>query len=168
MFFYVTEWLCTAVALHLLDARSQPADALELLVLLCLGLVHLYVAGVDQLVAHVMLGRGQTHQSARDLGLLLSDLAHVLVAVLELSRLRTTAYSMTPTPAAERESGAEYGPSARVGGTSGRTGRLGVGAAGGAVDSQTVWHSPFAVISREQLLGSILFVLFSCAFLTAR
>lgn len=98
MFFYVTEWLCTAVALHLLDARSRPADALELLVLLDLGLVHLYVAGADQLVAHVLFGRGYTHQSVRDFGLLIGDLAHVLVALLELSRLRPTAYYLYSTP----------------------------------------------------------------------
>ena len=173
MFFYVTEWLCTAVALHLLDARSHPADALELLVLLDLGLVHLYVAGVDQLVAHVMLGRGYTHQSARDLGLLTGDVAHVLIALLELSRLRTNSFRLYSAPSASAERERTSGPSARaVAGTSGRTARLGAGVGAGTIDSEdeheTVWHSPLALVSREQLLGSVLFVLFSCAFLTAR
>jgi hypothetical protein len=45
------------------------------------NLLHIIVAGMDQFITHVLQGEGASFQNARDVGLMIPDLLHVIVAV---------------------------------------------------------------------------------------
>lgn len=46
--------------------------------------MHMIVAGIDQFVTHVIVGRSAKFQSARDIGLMVPDLLHIIIPVIEL------------------------------------------------------------------------------------
>ena len=86
LFFSITELLSTAIVVHLcsLDNRIQPW---KLLIILDINLVHVIVGGLDQFIINVIHKQGQNFEVFRDIGLMIPDIFHVLVAYFELTSL---------------------------------------------------------------------------------
>ena len=55
----------------------------KILLILSISLVHIIVSGTDQFIAHVLQGHGQRFQNARNIGLMIPDLLHVIIPAYE-------------------------------------------------------------------------------------
>uniref|UniRef100_A0A0B6ZY17 Uncharacterized protein n=2 Tax=Arion vulgaris TaxID=1028688 RepID=A0A0B6ZY17_9EUPU len=78
MFFCVTEILTTAIVLNQCNKKNE-AKAWKMMAILAINLVHIIVSGSDQFIAHVLEGRGTNFQNARNLGLMIPDIFHIVI-----------------------------------------------------------------------------------------
>jgi magnesium-transporting ATPase (P-type) len=85
-FFSITEALSTAVVLQLSDKRNviQPW---QLLVILCINMIHVIIGSLDQFIDNVIYRKGAQFEAVRDFGLMIPDVFHILVAYFELGAL---------------------------------------------------------------------------------
>lgn len=83
LYFTVTELIATCMVLHLCDNRNKIVSW-KIFVILGINSMHMIVAGIDQFVTHVIVGRSAKFQSARDIGLMVPDLLHIIIPVIEL------------------------------------------------------------------------------------
>jgi hypothetical protein len=86
MFFSITEWISTIVALHLCDVKNE-FTTWKLLIIISINIVHVFVAGLDQFAVHVILKKGFGFQNARNLGLMIPDWVFVIVSFYELFKM---------------------------------------------------------------------------------
>ncbi|XP_025107411.1 uncharacterized protein LOC112572096 [Pomacea canaliculata] len=87
--FMVTELLSTVIVLVLANAKN-PLNHRQIGVV-GIGLTHVLVAGLDQFVAHLIRGQGKAFQNARNIGLMVPDLVHVIIPSLYYYRhMRST------------------------------------------------------------------------------
>ncbi|CAG5117828.1 unnamed protein product [Candidula unifasciata] len=82
MFFCVTEIFTTAIVLNLCNQKSE-IKAWKMMMVLSINLVHIIVSGSDQFIAHVLQGRGTGFQNARNIGLMIPDVFHILIPSYE-------------------------------------------------------------------------------------
>lgn len=85
--FMVTELLSTVIVLVLANAKN-PLNHRQIGVVVGIGLTHVLVAGLDQFVAHLIRGQGKAFQNARNIGLMVPDLVHVIIPSLYYYRHR--------------------------------------------------------------------------------
>ena len=52
--------------------------------ILAINLVHVIVSGSDQFIAHVLQGFGTSFQNARNIGLMVPDILHLVIPFYEL------------------------------------------------------------------------------------
>ena len=83
-FFSLTEIISTICVIHLCNTDNR-IDAWKLLVIMSINIMHIVVNCLDQFINNVFLHNGQQFEVVRDIGLLLPDIFHVLVAFFELS-----------------------------------------------------------------------------------
>jgi len=81
--FTVTEMLSTVLVLHLADAHIH-TDPKLLMAIVGIAGGHVSLACWDQFVGNVLLSEGFLHQVLRDLGMMLPDLLHMAMPVLQL------------------------------------------------------------------------------------
>ena len=86
LFFSVTELLSTAVCLHLSNSENN-LKPWKLLIILGINTMHIIVGSLDQFVTNVLHHQGQQFEAARDIGLMVPDILHVLVAYFEMRLL---------------------------------------------------------------------------------
>ncbi|KAI8772530.1 uncharacterized protein LOC106063482 isoform X1 [Biomphalaria glabrata] len=86
MFFCVTEIFTTAVVLNLCNYKNE-LKSWKMMLILAINLVHIIVSGSDQFIAHVLQGRGTNFQNARNIGLMIPDVLHIIIPALEFYRL---------------------------------------------------------------------------------
>lgn len=86
MFFCVTEVFTTAIVLNLCNSKNE-LKAWKMMVILAINLVHIIVSGSDQFIAHVLQGRGTNFQNARNIGLMIPDVLHIIIPGLEFYRI---------------------------------------------------------------------------------
>ncbi|GFS23520.1 hypothetical protein ElyMa_006979300 [Elysia marginata] len=55
-----------------------------MLLILAINLVHVIVSGSDQFIAHVLQGYGTGFQNARNVGLMVPDILHLIIPAYEL------------------------------------------------------------------------------------
>jgi len=95
VFFSVTEILVTAVVLNLCSRKNE-VKGWKILLILAVSLVHIIVSGLDQFIAHVLQGQGRNFQNARNVGLMVPDLLHVIIPGWEFRRfIRDSGKSVT-------------------------------------------------------------------------
>ncbi|XP_066996643.1 uncharacterized protein [Anabrus simplex] len=88
MFFTITELASTVLVLQLADSRKFISTR-KALGISGIALLHVLAGGWDQFVMNVFRGAGHVHQVVRDLGLMVPDLLHVVLPLLEVrSRMR--------------------------------------------------------------------------------
>ena len=83
LFYTSTELTMTAMVLHLADTNSS-SQPWKLLVIVGVALGHVLAAAWDQFWVNVVLGEGGLHQVLRDVGFMVPDLFHLLLAAREL------------------------------------------------------------------------------------
>ena len=81
--FSITELISTAIIAYLCDVTHQTKPRL-LLVIACIATLHIIASTWDQFVHNIIQQEGRWHQRARDLGLMIPDLLHLLVPVAEI------------------------------------------------------------------------------------
>lgn len=83
MMFTITEIIATCLVLNLCDIRNKIVTW-KIFAIVSINTMHIMIAGMDQFFAHVVQGRGTNFQNARDIGLMIPDLCHVVIPLLEL------------------------------------------------------------------------------------
>ncbi|XP_018023609.1 uncharacterized protein LOC108679496 [Hyalella azteca] len=83
MFFSITEMISTLMVIHLVDRRVAVTSS-KCLVILSVAVLHILASGFDQFVENVVRGNGMLHQVLRDVFIMVPDLFHVAVPLLEL------------------------------------------------------------------------------------
>jgi hypothetical protein len=56
----------------------------KILAIISINTMHMMIAGMDQFISHVIRGRGTDFQNVRDIGLMVPDLFHVVIPLVEL------------------------------------------------------------------------------------
>lgn len=83
MFFCITEIIVTAVVLNLCNEKNE-LKAWKMLLILAINLVHVIVSSSDQFIPHVLQGYGTSFQNARNIGLMIPDILHLIIPAYEL------------------------------------------------------------------------------------
>ena len=86
MFFSITEAASSLIIIHLANSKNV-MKPWKLLLVMNINLIHIIVSSLDQFISNVIYNRGQDFEILRDLGLMLPDVLHVLVAFFELMLL---------------------------------------------------------------------------------
>ena len=86
LFFSCTELASTFVVLDLLDATKEATSG-KLLFVIDIAVLHVLTSGWDQFVENVIKGEGQLHQVLRDVFFMIPDILHIILPLIELSRL---------------------------------------------------------------------------------
>ncbi|KAK3592783.1 hypothetical protein CHS0354_003225 [Potamilus streckersoni] len=85
LFFSATELIATVFVVKLCDSNVKVT--LEKVVpIVSISCIHLFVGGLDQFVAQLLLGEGTLFQKFRNLGFLFPDFIHVIIPTFELYR----------------------------------------------------------------------------------
>ncbi|GLG93933.1 Uncharacterized protein GBIM_01253 [Gryllus bimaculatus] len=83
LFYTVTELASTVLVVQLADKRN-PVTLRKAIGIAGIGMMHVIGSSWDNFVSNVIHGKGYTHQVARDLGLMIPDLLHVVLPLLLL------------------------------------------------------------------------------------
>lgn len=83
MLFTITEIIATCLVLNLCDIRN-PIVSWKILAIVSINTMHMLIAGMDQFINHVIRGHGTDFQNVRDIGLMVPDLFHVVIPLVEL------------------------------------------------------------------------------------
>lgn len=83
MMFTITEIIATCLVLNLTDIRNKVVSW-KILAIVSINTMHITIALMDQFFYHVVQGKGTNFQNARDIGLMIPDLCHVIIPLLEL------------------------------------------------------------------------------------
>lgn len=86
VFFSVTELFSTLIVVHLCNKENK-TETWKLLVILNINLMHIIVNSLDQFIGNVIYRQAQHFEVARDFGLMIPDIFHVLIAYFEIMRL---------------------------------------------------------------------------------
>ncbi|XP_013389281.1 uncharacterized protein LOC106157996 [Lingula anatina] len=86
LLFSTTEIISTAVDLNLCN-KNQAVTSRKVLMVFSINFMHVVVAGIDQFVANVFLGRGYAFQVFRDIGMTPPDVLHIVVCLIEMYRI---------------------------------------------------------------------------------
>ncbi|KAK3575856.1 hypothetical protein CHS0354_034452 [Potamilus streckersoni] len=78
MLFTVTELMSSAVVLNLCDIRNE-FISWKILTLVSINIMHVLVGGMDQFIHEVIYGHGARFHKARNIGLMVPDILHVVV-----------------------------------------------------------------------------------------
>lgn len=65
---------------------TSQVKAWKMMVILSINLVHIIVSGSDQFIAHVLQGYGTGFQNARNIGLMIPDVFHIVIPCYEFYR----------------------------------------------------------------------------------
>ncbi|XP_047100749.1 uncharacterized protein LOC124719101 [Schistocerca piceifrons] len=85
LFFTVTELASTALVLRMADASFSVTPRAAFGVA-AIATLHLVTGARDQFVDNLVRGAGHTHQVVRDLGLMVPDVLHLVLPLVELAR----------------------------------------------------------------------------------
>ena len=83
MWFTVTEIIVTCLVLNLTDIRNE-IISWKILAIVSINVMHILVGGMDQFISDVIYGKGAMFHKARNLGLMIPDLLHVIIPLWEL------------------------------------------------------------------------------------
>ncbi|XP_052104605.1 uncharacterized protein LOC127737749 [Mytilus californianus] len=83
MLFTITEIIATCLVLNLSD-NQNPIVSWKILAIVSINTMHICIAGMDQFIAHVIRGKGTDFQNVRNIALMVPDLLHVVIPLLEL------------------------------------------------------------------------------------
>lgn len=83
MFYTITELISTILVIQLADKRN-PVTMRKAIGIVGIGLMHVMGASWDNFFSNVIRGQGYAHQVARDLGLMIPDLLHVILPLFLL------------------------------------------------------------------------------------
>ncbi|XP_050403665.1 uncharacterized protein LOC126819581 [Patella vulgata] len=84
-YFMMTEIIVTVVVLNLCNAESEIASW-KILLIITINSMHIMISLSNQFITHVIHGRGQQFQNARNIGLMIPDVLHILIPVFDLYR----------------------------------------------------------------------------------
>ncbi|XP_035825354.1 uncharacterized protein LOC101852763 isoform X2 [Aplysia californica] len=82
MFFSITELIVTAIVLNLCSRKNE-TKTWKIMAILAISLVHIIVSGTDQFIAQFLQGQGRNFQNARNIGLMIPDVLHVVIPAYE-------------------------------------------------------------------------------------
>ncbi|GAB1605292.1 uncharacterized protein LOC115222212, partial [Argonauta hians] len=85
-YFIVTEFVVSAFVLNMCNSNN-PITFQKIFFIFCINSIHILLSGIDQFVVHVLFGTGKGFQNARDIGLMIPDLAHLVVACWSFLKL---------------------------------------------------------------------------------
>ncbi|KAL1452792.1 hypothetical protein WDU94_006987, partial [Cyamophila willieti] len=98
LMFSLTEMLSSCMILYLCNT-SHETTRYKLCFIIAIASIHVCVSSVDQFVSNVLQGEGYSHQVVRDLGFMIPDLLNIVLPLLELFKLQTSAsYSTKLSP----------------------------------------------------------------------
>lgn len=83
MMFTITEIIATCLVLNLCDIRN-PIVSWKVMAIVSINSMHVLIALMDQFFAHVIQGRGTHFQNVRNIALMVPDLFHVVIPLIEL------------------------------------------------------------------------------------
>ncbi|XP_050394187.1 uncharacterized protein LOC126812054 [Patella vulgata] len=82
-YFMLTEILVTVLVLNLCDTKNQIASW-KILLIITINSMHIAVSCSNQFIEHVILKTGKSFQNARNIGLMIPDVLHVVLCIYEL------------------------------------------------------------------------------------
>ncbi|KAJ1528074.1 hypothetical protein ONE63_007992 [Megalurothrips usitatus] len=85
LFFTITEVVSTAFVMRLADNRVS-LTPFTILSIVGIALIHVLTSGTDQFILNVVRGEGYLHQVMRDLSLMIPDILHISLPLIELKR----------------------------------------------------------------------------------
>lgn len=83
MWFTVTEMITTCLVLNLTDIRNE-VISWKILAIVSINVMHIFVGGMDQFISDVIYGKGRMFHKARNVGLMIPDVLHVVIPLWEL------------------------------------------------------------------------------------
>ncbi|ESO86454.1 hypothetical protein LOTGIDRAFT_129401 [Lottia gigantea] len=84
-YFTITEIIASVVVLNLCNAANNIASW-KMLLIITINSMHIMVSAANQFIVHVIHGRGQRFQNARNIALMIPDILHVLIPIFLLYR----------------------------------------------------------------------------------
>ncbi|ESP02455.1 hypothetical protein LOTGIDRAFT_237959 [Lottia gigantea] len=79
-FFILTELIVSAVVLNLFNAENHLTSR-KILTLVTISSIHIMVNATDQFIDQVIYGHGKLFQNARNLGLMIPDILHLVISL---------------------------------------------------------------------------------------
>ncbi|KAK6617615.1 hypothetical protein RUM44_005203 [Polyplax serrata] len=88
LFFTLTEAVSTALVLNMSNTKVKIVPK-KILIVVSIALIHILAGGMDQFVTNVIWREGHTHQVLRDLALVVPDILHVVLPVVQLYKCQS-------------------------------------------------------------------------------
>ena len=83
LFFSVTELAVTSLVLNLTNTNNQ-IISWKIYIIICINFAHILIGGLDQFVEQLIFGEGYNFLKARDIGLVLPDVLHIVICLWEI------------------------------------------------------------------------------------
>lgn len=86
IYFMVTEIIATGIVLNMCNAHNQMSHW-KMLCIIIISSIHILVSSLDQFITHIFYAHGTTFQNARNIGLMIPDIMHIVICMREIVKL---------------------------------------------------------------------------------